>query len=107
MSATPATADTIFLVRAASTEIALSKASGPSMMPPMICPRSAILHSAAASIVLGILGLIVSTAERTATFGLAMPSTWASSIAFWQMSALTSRSGSMLIAASVTIRRRG
>ena len=31
-------------------------------MPPVICPRSAILHSAAASIVEGTLGLTVSIA---------------------------------------------
>ena len=35
----------------------------------MICPRSAILHSAAASIVAGIFELTVSTAARIATFG--------------------------------------
>ena len=34
---------------AAASETALSKASGPSSTPPVICPRSAILHSAAAS----------------------------------------------------------
>ena len=34
------------LIRAASLLIALSKASGPSSRPPVICPRSAILHSA-------------------------------------------------------------
>jgi hypothetical protein len=38
-----------------------------------------------------------------ATFGWAMPRTCARSIAFWQMSRLVSRSGAMLIAASVTI----
>ncbi len=38
-------------------------------MPPVICPRSAILHSAAASIVAGIFELTVSTAARIATFG--------------------------------------
>jgi hypothetical protein len=36
------------LILAASGEMALSKASGPSTMPPVICPRSAILQSAAA-----------------------------------------------------------
>ena len=60
-------------VRAAASEIALSNASGPSRMPPVICPRSAILHSAAASSVAGIFGLTVSTAERIATFGVAIP----------------------------------
>ena len=95
------------LVRAASSEIALSNASGPSRMPPVICPRSAILHSAAASSVLGMRGLTVSTAERIATFGVSMPRMCARSIAFWQMSTLHSRVGKMLIAASVTISSRG
>ena len=36
----------------------------------MICPRSAILHSAAASSVAGIFELTVSTAARIATFGV-------------------------------------
>ena len=40
----------------------------------MICPRSAILHSAAASIVAGIFELTVSTAARIATFGRSRPS---------------------------------
>ena len=51
--------------------MALSNASGPSSMPPVICPRSAILQSAAASIVAGIFELTVSTAARIATFGFA------------------------------------
>ena len=49
----PATWDLMPLMRAASGLIALSKASGPSSMPPVIWPRSAILHSAAASMVEG------------------------------------------------------
>ena len=44
------------LIRAASGLIALSKASGPSSSPPVIWPRSAILQSAAASMVEGMLG---------------------------------------------------
>ena len=91
------------LIRAASVLMALSNASGPSRMPPVICPRSAILHSAAASIVAGIFELTVSTAARIATFGRATPSDTARSIAFWQMSTLSSSVGAMLIAASVTI----
>ncbi len=35
----------------------MSSASGPSRMPPVICPRSAILHSAAASMVDGHVGI--------------------------------------------------
>ena len=59
------------LMRAASGSMALSKASGPSSTPPVIWPRSAILQSAAASMVEGILVVTVSTAERIATFGVA------------------------------------
>ena len=62
--ARPATSDLMPLIRAASGSIALSKASGPSRMPPVIWPRSAILHSAAASMVEGIFDVTVSTAER-------------------------------------------
>ena len=69
MSASPATGETIFLMAAAARLMALSKASGPSSTAPVICPRSAILQSAAASSVPGIFGFTVSTAERMATFG--------------------------------------
>ena len=71
--ARPATSDLMPLIRAASGSMALSKASGPSRMPPVICPRSAILQSAAASIVDGILEVTVSTAERIATRGVRQP----------------------------------
>ena len=74
MSARPATGETMPLVRAASCETALSKASGPSRMPPVIWPRSAILHSAAASMVERMSGVTVSTADRIATRGVTMPS---------------------------------
>ena len=47
----------------------MSKASGPSSNAPVICPRSAILQSAAASMVDGIFEVTVSTAERIATRG--------------------------------------
>ena len=53
--------------------IALSKASGPSRMPPVIWPRSAILQSAAASMVEGIFDVTVSTADRMATLGVPWP----------------------------------
>ena len=99
--ARPATSDLMPLIRAASGSIALSKASGPSRTPPVICPRSAILHSAAASMVEGILDVTVSTADRIATRGVPSPTCVNRSIAFWTMSRLTSRSGKMLIAASV------
>ena len=89
------------LILAASGSIALSKASGPSRMPPVIWPRSAILHSAAASMVEGIFDVTVSTADRIATRGVPRPTWVYRSIAFWMMSRLTSRSGKMLIAASV------
>ena len=68
------------MARAASALTALSKASGPSMMAPVICPRSAILHKAAASMVEGILGVTVSTAERMATLGCATPHPCSSSL---------------------------
>ena len=61
------------LIFAASGSIALSKASGPSRMPPVIWPRSAILHSAAASMVEGIFDVTVSTADRIATRGVPRP----------------------------------
>ena len=104
MSGSPATSDWIPFVRAASLLIALSKARGPSRRPPVICLRSAILHNAAASRVAGIFEVTVSTAARIATFGRSTPRETARSIAFWQMSTLSSRVGAMLIAASVTIR---
>ena len=69
----PATADLMPLILAASGSIALSKASGPSTTPPVICPRSAILQSAAASMVEGMLEVTVSTAERIATRGVPRP----------------------------------
>ena len=82
MSARPATGDTMPLALAASSLTALSKARGPSRMPPVICPRSAILHNAAASRVELIFGFTVSTADSTATLGAVMPSMCAKSMAF-------------------------
>ena len=73
ISALPATGETMPLVRAAPSSMALSKASGPSSRPPTIWPRSAILHSAPASNVEGILLVTVSTADKMATFGSVMP----------------------------------
>src|SRR5262249_9961829 len=101
MSARPATADSMPLTFAASSEIALSKASGPSRMPPVICPRSAILQSAAASIVERISGVGVSTAERIAAFGSAMPRTCARAIAFCTMSGWAGEPGPRLAAGAV------
>ena len=75
-------------------------------MPPVICPRSAILHSAAASRVDLILGFTVSTAESSATLGSGIPSAWARSMAFCTMCTLSSSSGTMLMAASVISRVR-
>ena len=69
----------------------------------MIWPRSAILHSAAASMVDGTFGLTVSIADRIATRTSALPSACARSIAFWTMWTLSSSVGAMLTAASVTI----
>ena len=97
----PATGEVMPLIRAASGSMALSKASGPSSIPPVIWPRSAILQSAAASMVEGIFVVTVSTADRMATRGVPRPMPTQRSMAFWTMSRLTSRSGKMLIAASV------
>ena len=72
----------------------------------MIWPRSAILHSAAASMVDGTFGLIVSIAERMATLGSAIPSACARSIAFWTMWTLSSSVGKMFTAASVMMTTR-
>ncbi len=66
----------------------------------MIWPRSAILHSAAASTVEGIFGLTVSTADKIATRTSAKRSAWPRSIAFCTMSILSSSVGAMLTAAS-------
>src|SRR6185437_15749373 len=73
MSAWPATGDSMPLIAAAATDTALSKARGPSSIPPVIWPRSHILHKAAASMVETMRGLTVSTADRIATCGSAMP----------------------------------
>src|SRR4029453_11518295 len=70
---------------AASGSMALSKASGPSSTPPVIWPRSAILHRAAASMVDGILDVTVSTAETMATRGVPSPACVNRSIAFWMV----------------------
>src|SRR5271167_1766768 len=101
--ARPATGETMCLIAAASSLIALSSAKGPSRIPPVICPRSAILHNAAASIVDGILGLTVSIAERIATRTSTNCKACPRSMAFWTISTLSARSGAMLTAASVTI----
>jgi hypothetical protein len=82
ISASPATGEEMPFVLAASGLMALSMARGPSSTAPVIWPRSAILHRAAASMVEGILVVIVSTAERMATLGVARPRLWARSIAF-------------------------
>src|SRR5215217_7181510 len=100
----PATGDLMFLIWAAPRSMALSRARGPSRMPPVIWPRSAILQSAAASMVDGTFGFTVSMADRMATRTVSTPRAWARSMAFWTMSTLSSRVGAMLIAASVTIR---
>ena len=73
MSASPATGELMPLTFAAARLIALSRASGPSSSPPLIWPRSAILHSAAASIVEGIFEVTVSTADRMATLAARFP----------------------------------
>ena len=107
MSACPATAEAMCLICAAWLETALSNASGPSSKPPLICPRSAILHKAAASSVDGMLGLTVSTAERMATFGVPTPMICANKIAFCTMSAFSAKVGAMFSAASVMYKGLG
>ena len=68
----------------------------------MICPRSAILHSAAASIVEGTLRVDRFHRREDRHLRLTMrPSAWARSMAFWTMSTLSSSVGQMLTAASV------
>ena len=91
------------LILAAVRLIALSNASGPSRIPPVIWPRSAILHNAAASMVDRMSGLTVSIAERIATLGDSRPRVRARSIAFWTMSILSRSVGAMFTAASVMI----
>ena len=103
----PATGETMPFSFAAASLIALSSASGPSSRAPVIWPRSAILQSAAASSVVRMRGLTVSTAARIATFGRSIPIACARSIALRRMSALSSSVGSMLIAASVMTSGRG
>ena len=71
----------------------------------MICPRSAILHSAAASIVDGTTGLTVSIADMIATRTSSNPSAWPRSIAFCTISTLSARVGAMLTAASCNDQR--
>ena len=89
----PATGEEIPLVLAESAETALSKASGPSRMPPVIWPRSAILQSAAASSVDLIFSVTISIADRIATRGSGIPKACARSIAFWIMSRLSASVG--------------
>ena len=85
MSAWPVTGETSFLICGRLLAHCRVEASGPSRMPPVIWPRSAILHSAAASSVDLIFGFTVSTAESSATLGSGMPSACARSIAFCTM----------------------
>ncbi|MNL45774.1 hypothetical protein D3C87_1684480 [compost metagenome] len=94
------------MVRAASALMALSKASGPPIRQPVIWPRSAILHRAAASSVAIIFGLTVSTAANTATLGkMSAPNRACQrSTAFCTMSTLVARSGAMFTAASVMMK---
>ena len=69
MSACPATGEAMPFSSAASREMALSSASGPSTSAPRIRIRSAILDRAAASSVAGMDGFTDSVAHSTATFG--------------------------------------
>jgi hypothetical protein len=86
--------------------MALSNASGPSSTPPVIWPRSAILHSAAASIVGRSLGFTVSTAESKRR-GACLYHDMREVDRILDAVALDPTSGDRLIAASVTISSRG
>ena len=52
-------------------------------------------------------GFTVSTADRMATLGSAIPRMWARSMAFWTMSRFVARSGLMFMAASATSKGLG
>ena len=103
MLALPATGLSIPLWAAASSDIALSKANGPSIMHPFICPLSFILESVAASSVAGILGLTTSTAQIGATFGFSIPIACATVTEFLTISIFSSNPGYILKAESVII----
>ena len=98
------TGEWICLISADCWLIALSNASGPSSKAPVIWPRSAILHNAAASMVDCICGLTSSTAAKMATLGCSISSACAKSIAFCKMSFLVSKSGTTLSAQSVKVK---
>ena len=76
-SASPATGLVSFLISNHSWSMATSRASGPSAMQPLICPRSAILARAAASRQAGIEARTCSEAATNATLGFAMPKDFA------------------------------
>lgn len=107
MSACPATGEAMPFSSAASREMALSSASGPSTSAPRICIRSAILDRAAASSVAGMDGFTDSVAHSTATLGRSTPSERARSMAFCAMSAFSASVGAMLTAASVRMNSLG
>ena len=75
----------------------------PVQQPPVIWPRSAILHSAAASMVDGTLRIDRLHRAQDRHPDLGTPSACARSMAFWTMSTLSSRVGAMFTAASVMI----
>ena len=80
---------------------------GPSTMPPVMSPWTAILASAAASPVAGSAGVTPSTALKIATCGVAVPSACANSIAFCTISRLAASVGTMLSNASERTNARG
>ena len=96
-SACPATGSLIVLWRADSRESALSIASGPETTQPGI-PRRV---TSRAVTVEGIFSDTVSTADKTATFGVSIPSACATGSVFSTIPICVSTSGLMLIAASV------
>ena len=94
------------LCSAAICDTALSKASGPSTIQSLICPRRFICVNIAASIVACIAGFTTSTAAIGATFGKSIPIARATSTVFCIIAAFCVTSGAMFIAASVTKIRR-
>ena len=105
-SASPATGETIPLIAAASSETALSSANGPSMIAPLICPRSPILLMIASSTAVLMSGLTTSIAASIATLGFSSPNACPTATLFCTISILALRSGSMFIAPSDMMNKR-
>ena len=99
-SAFPATGDTIPLCSALSILTALSSASGPSTIQPLICFLSDILAIIAASIDDCILRETVSAADNIATLGTSISRAFATFTALFIIFTFSVQSGSIFIATS-------